>query len=379
MTVRLAHAGHWLESVVYLVPIVGFALWLAITTIRDRRRRRDGGAATPTVRLTPHRAAGPPGRIPRDRLPATPPSAPSTRGWTRSSASSCRRSRRARTRRGARSPRTDSPLRTPFQRDRDRIVHSKAFRRLKHKTQVFISPEGDHYRTRLTHTLEVVRDRAHGRARARAQRGPDRGDRARARPGPPAVRPHRRVRARPVPARRVRHRLPPQRALAAGRRAARARRPRAQPDRAGARRHPAPHRARTCRRRSRGGSCGWSTGSPTSTTTSTTRCAPACSVRSELPARRDRGARATRSPSASTRWCATSSSARRRPATSSRATRSAARWRRLRRFMFERVYLGDQAQSERGRIERMMKRTVRLLRAAPAGLARPGRDARPTG
>jgi dGTPase len=53
-------------------------------------------------------------------------------------------------------PETDCGLRTPFQRDRDRLVHSKAFRRLKHKTQVFVLPSGDHYRTRMTHTLEVT-------------------------------------------------------------------------------------------------------------------------------------------------------------------------------------------------------------------------------
>jgi dGTPase len=53
-------------------------------------------------------------------------------------------------------PEADCALRTPFQRDRDRIVHCKAFRRLTHKTQVFVAPRGDHYRTRLTHTLEVT-------------------------------------------------------------------------------------------------------------------------------------------------------------------------------------------------------------------------------
>lgn len=53
-------------------------------------------------------------------------------------------------------PEDESGSRTRFQRDRDRILHTKAFRRLKHKTQVFVAPEGDHYRTRLTHTLEVT-------------------------------------------------------------------------------------------------------------------------------------------------------------------------------------------------------------------------------
>src|SRR3954464_14034291 len=66
-------------------------------------------------------------------------------------------------------PEPDCGVRTPLQRDRDRIVHCKSFRRLKHKTQVFVAPEGDHYRTRLTHTLEVTQI---ARTVARALRHP---------------------------------------------------------------------------------------------------------------------------------------------------------------------------------------------------------------
>ena len=57
--------------------------------------------------------------------------------------------------RGRRRPEEPCPIRTDYQRDRDRILHCNSFRRLKHKTQVFLAPQGDHYRTRLTHTLEV--------------------------------------------------------------------------------------------------------------------------------------------------------------------------------------------------------------------------------
>ena len=58
--------------------------------------------------------------------------------------------------RGRRVPELEHPFRTDFQRDRDRILHSRAFRRLEYKTQVFLNDAGDHYRTRLTHTIEVA-------------------------------------------------------------------------------------------------------------------------------------------------------------------------------------------------------------------------------
>ena len=234
----------------------------------------------------------------------------------------------------------DSPLRTPFQRDRDRIVHSKAFRRLKHKTQVFIAPEGDHYRTRLTHTLEAC-----GIARTVARAlglnedlteaiglGHDLGHPPFGHTGEEALDAALRERCESG--------LQAQRALAAGGRRARARRPGPQPDRAGPRRHPQPHRVATSRRRWRGGSSSWSTASPTSTTTSTTRCGPGI-LRPGRPAgRRDRAARARPARRGSTRWSATSSTAPPPRGDIAQSEEIGGAMLRLRKFMFDRVYLG---------------------------------------
>ena len=174
----------------------------------------------------------------------------------------------------------DCGLRTPFQRDRDRIVHCKAFRRLKHKTQVFVAPEGDHYRTRLTHTLEVT---GISRTVARALRlnedlteaiglGHDVGHPPFGHIGEDVLDRAGRERF----GRGFRHNEHSLRVVDVleGLNLT-------EPVRDGILRHCSA--APASRPRSRARSCASSTGSPTSTTTSTTRCAPACSRPADLP------------------------------------------------------------------------------------------------
>ena len=237
--------------------------------LRDRRRVERRRRHRPGHHLTPARRQR---RRPRDRLLAyrdvTPrrPGADAFAERIRAAGGADARAARgplATPRAGRLRPEEECRVRTPFQRDRDRILHSKPFRRLKGKTQVFIDPAGDHYRTRMTHTLETTGDRAGRRAGARPERGSHRGDRARPRHGPPAVRARGRGGARRGAARALRARLPPQRAVAADRRAA-------EPDRRGARRDPHAHRAAGARDARGRASCASSTGSRTSTTTSTT-------------------------------------------------------------------------------------------------------------
>ena len=210
--------------------------------------------------------------------------------------------------RGRLRPEPDDPIRPVFQRDRDRIIHSKAFRRLKHKTQVFFAPTGDHYRTRLTHTLEVSQIarsiakvlRLHEELTEAIALGHDLGH-------PPFGHAGERVIDRLVPGR-----VQPLRAEPAHRRRARERPSGAESHLGSARRHRAAlegqaraaggrRRRSTAPARSKGRSPASPTSSPTSTTTSTTPCARAFWTRPRCPMARSASS-AARRPSASTRW-----------------------------------------------------------------------------
>ena len=150
-----------------------------------RRRRGFAGtarASCPRARVVPSRA--------HDRFRDPEPRA------TRARAPGAARRRAAPRRRGRLRPEPEDDIRPAFQRDRDRIIHCKAFRRLKHKTQVFFAPGRRPLPDAAHAHARGVADRAHDREGAAPERGADRGHRARARPRPHAVRPRGRARAR---------------------------------------------------------------------------------------------------------------------------------------------------------------------------------------
>ena len=245
-------------------------------------------------------------------------------------------------------------LRTPFQRDRDRIVHTKAFRRLMHKTQVFVDPAGDHYRTRLTHTLETT---GISRGVARALRlnedlveaiglGHDLGHTPFGHAGEEAL--DEALRERSTGASTTTSTRSGSWTCSSATAAASTSRRRSA---TGSSTTP----GRTSRTRSRARSCAWSTASPTSTTTSTTPFAPACSTR---PSCRDAEIELL-GPTGSRRIDAlvhdlVETSAREGDIRQSEEVGAAML--ALRSFMFERVYLGEPARAEHVRARATVQR-----------------------
>ena len=263
-------------------------------------------------------------------------------------------------------PEDDCGLRTPFQRDRDRIVHCKAFRRLKHKTQVFVAPEGDHYRTRLTHTLETTQI---SRTVARALRlnedlteaiglGHDLGHPPFGHIGEDVLDRAGRERF----GRGFRHNEHSLRVVEVIERLNLT-----APVRDGILRHssgagePATLEGKIVRLVDRIAYINHDIDDALRAGVIAPR-RPARARRSRCSARRARNG--------STRSCTTWSSTRGRRRTSSRARPSAPRCCGCATFMFDRVYLGPTARAEHAKIERVLQRAVRLVLRAPGRAAR---------
>ena len=270
--------------------------------------------------------------------------------------------------RGRAEPEDESDLRTPFQHDRDRIVHSKAFRRLKHKTQVFISPEGDHVRTRLTHTLETTRI-ARGVARALRLNedlveavglGHDLGHPPFGHAGEEALDALMRERY----GLGFRHNEHSLRVVDVLERDGRGH----EPHLGGARRHPQPHGRDRRRRRSRARSCASSTASPTSTTTSTTPCAAGLLAHDDLPRAEIEllGETGSRRIDALVHDLVETSAA---AGDIRQSDEIGGAMLALRGFMFDRVYLGAGSQAEHERAAGTVERIFDAPAHAPRGAA----------